>query len=1602
MPNRKLSGAEVNGTDSANTTVGHDRGASPDDVEREDDAGDHHQEDEQPVARSTSDSGEPLGAGITATTQGVPILTSTSPTVGEGAASRDGREVIILEHSKRTLPLDKEDVQEGINDNGADKVAMDSSPRPRSPKWGMPRMPGLKNTFNVTLGRATNLITKGGPTSNDVSEEMPPQTENVQVVNELQSIFEDEPEPQVTHGKPPPENKDKKQTSRSAMQGIQSMKASLRAKLRGVSSSEKLFAENENRQNGEGERTEAVESHHEECSSVGSDTPPVLSRSESAESNGATKKLDTPGFSEEQPIQENQQDPSSNDTNVPMASSTDGDVSVERRYSSPLKSLLQDATGHEHESVEEKQDDQGNIKGYEVGTDTIGDENTSESGHAKGPVAQAVSALDTAISAARLKSKLSSPSLASALKGFGWNRAKKEAVAGVPSPPSPSTGSPVDIIPSTGSAGEEEATAPTTHEHTDGAGTDDPNKLASTVQVAVFRASNLSERLGTKFGRQKKKSTLDRFVRLKLCDVSASTPTVQGQGTECRWGTKQEGYLLEIVVPPGNIPDAGVGSSKILIEVWNKAREEQGKDVLMGKTEILLAEWLGKKGWATLDPKRSQGGRVKLRVALKPGRNFNDSHYVAMQDDSGASDSEERRPVHVEVNPTSPGPDATNTLQQMEEEQQQGETAGKPTVPITEGGDDNSDRLPLVVGSFSNEDQEDDSTVSVDKTLGEQKMAATLYVGASDGEMVQEIDTGNSVVQQDGGAALSASQHLVQACVAPAANAKSSEEEEVSSAVPEKAPNGSSSNALDGLSTLESHATETEVNRREDVLQNAPVRQDEFITAPHNEVLGEQETEPRGTHMDSLPIMPAAMELHANGHTPGAGDSADVYVVNKDRNAHFSSKARDTLVALDMGGGPTTDSDVAATTATSDRRPGHTTNENSAALTIRPRETLESSGYGSYALRQTEPATHEQRDSDENSHEQDPRQETDTKPRRNTEELQSNGEGTTSEMLATLLRETPSIQMESAPPGGAQLQYHASIGSNRARKRIERAREINRRRRAVMFSSEPDRDRRSAPCGHQKVKSVQVPAAIAIQSAFRGWIARRRLRLWQRLVVRIQAAYRGHTKRREFVALTVRARRAKGEEERARARRSRMACITQELKLLLKTPAEHCLRIDELRAEASARHIQRVWRCHSRKYSCPGIECSVRDGARPTGLGKPFFTAPEISSRSDHIPTSDITLEALGRRVASRQRAKEHLRDTERQLRSSGMANKTVQDRAWQLTAAFNQSHTDRRSAGKRRITRLANFRKLQDQLLRPPKLTSTGMYCVSAKHREGSQRHQMMMDTAVDKSWNETEDPAQRDRAQRAHTLALAAAKDRGIKPWATSLPSDVGGYDDLLDIRRLVPAWPTQTVGGRGALDFVDGFIRNQHTKGESGSSTGDRKFDSDEASLWWYVYSTNGAQTSGVQQEQDGVFAELLERAKTTLKHRKEHAERDEQQHQLLVARKRQLIIDKIIHRRKVASCPSLSSLKQRVTLAQRRAAETIQALIRGYLGRKQSSFLRAEARVFGAVQALLNELRQPELEAEDTTRPLQTLGVILADHAIPTCRKESLAAACTTHE
>ncbi|CAM9917919.1 unnamed protein product, partial [Scytosiphon promiscuus] len=291
---------------------------------------------------------------------------------------------------------------------------------------------------------------------------------------------------------------------------------------------------------------------------------------------------------------------------------------------------------------------------------------------------------------------------------------------------------------------------------------------------------------------------------------------------------------------------------------------------------------------------------------------------------------------------------------------------------------------------------------------------------------------------------------------------------------------------------------------------------------------------------------------------------------------------------------------------------------------------------------------------------------------------------------------------------------------------------------------------------------------------------------------------------------------------------------------------------------------------------------------------------------------------------------------------------------ASQLTAAFHQTRIHRRLAAKRRSERLARFRKVQDELLRPTKLCRldrTGACEDNFEMAEPGHSQAPCLDEVACRNLNLAEEQTRRDRVRRAHDLALAAAKSR--KCWTVSLPPDIG-YDELIDIRHVRPSWPTFSVRGRAPLEFVDGFVRN-HNKhvGKIGGSPGDHQLHSDEASLWWYVHSAAGIHRTGLLQ-QDRVFAHLLERAKATSTRRKEHAERGERQHQSYVSRKRRTAIDEVIHQQQVASCQNLSYTRKRVTQEQRSAATLIQSYIRRFLGRKQALLLRTETKIFGALQ------------------------------------------------
>lgn len=82
-------------------------------------------------------------------------------------------------------------------------------------------------------------------------------------------------------------------------------------------------------------------------------------------------------------------------------------------------------------------------------------------------------------------------------------------------------------------------------------------------------------------------------------------------------------------------------------------------------------------------------------------------------------------------------------------------------------------------------------------------------------------------------------------------------------------------------------------------------------------------------------------------------------------------------------------------------------------------------------------------------------------------------------------------------------------------------------------------------------------------------------------------------------------------------------------------------------------------------------------------------------------------------------------------------------------------------------------------------------------------------------------------------------------------------------------------------------------------------------------------------------------------------------------------RPILIFQVIHRHQIANCPRLLSVRRRVTAAQLRAAVTIQAYIRGFLERKTVAVLRAEMRVFGALQ--VRRQRDIQVSAARCSKP-----------------------------
>lgn len=99
---------------------------------------------------------------------------------------------------------------------------------------------------------------------------------------------------------------------------------------------------------------------------------------------------------------------------------------------------------------------------------------------------------------------------------------------------------------------------------------------------------------------------------------------------------------------------------------------------------------------------------------------------------------------------------------------------------------------------------------------------------------------------------------------------------------------------------------------------------------------------------------------------------------------------------------------------------------------------------------------------------------------------------------------------------------------------------------------------------------------------------------------------------------------------------------------------------------------------------------------------------------------------------------------------------------ASRLTAALRKSESQRINDAERRNRRVQNFRKLQDQLLHPPRLDGSRRRCVATDTSGGLQREDSPRDSSAatgSKSWDLLENPGQQDRALKTHALAATAA---------------------------------------------------------------------------------------------------------------------------------------------------------------------------------------------------------------------------------------------------
>lgn len=1036
-----------------------------------------------------------------------------------------------------TTPLGADDKHDAGVSAQARPIELSVQRSPTSTKWGRPRL-DLKNVLLTTgLRRASNQKTKQPQTAmtnqtNGGAEDVSPQKSNLpedgnETVNERGGRVTCEKNPDsehVTHAH---------QLNHNAKQGLQLMKDSFQARLHKARSSgkgrEKDRRGETDEVKGTGVRDEG--SLNEGVSALASGNLTHMH----SDSSDVAWKGDRRGTSEAQTEGE------ANRERVETGSGASSEDHAERRRSShpsPLRSLLQDAPrdedaseGEVHErddKVTKNEKDHASDEsggGVAVRRNSAGDEHMSSPSEL---VAQRASPLDAIIAvkaaASRLKSTWSSPNFTSTLKGFRRNKPKEDAVADVGS----SSDSADAVSPTSLSDADHGGIPAKCHASGYAFGSNLPPDLIA-VQVTILRASLPEGLANKKFGGTQKHRA---FVRVTICDVSASTSAVQAAGRECRWNSKGEGEIVDIPLPSAKLPE--FEASALVLEVWTLVSEELEKGMVVGKTDVLVSDWLGKKGWAQLDGKQHQGGRVKLSVALKdPAVNVHVSDKVAVTNcdvhgEKGSQAGEETSFTDAHPNAVITSTADVCTSRRMEEAPLQSEVNTNRVGYVIRQDTQEAEDVYSTEGGKFGVPRVDDKSFSIKSqhstSPGQNPSRAPVRVEERDIEATHKAanhaDFSADATKAECARETNVRSPLLQQQVVRVRHPHVDEQELlIAESTNEKTPPTTFSGASEDGSSEKNYDEGPEMEATRDTCV------DLARSSSSGESHAASPSKYPETNIESPPASHEAIDSHERTTQVSrqaiglALPNAEERSASKDDNIPtFDTPNAPDLDVLGRRtcGGTATALDAAAVECARGQRAAHMTKMASSEAEIEatsPRERPErSEPSGTMFIARGRGVQGGKRGA-------------------STRRVQK--------MATEATAKAPEAQISDVDDRIAQAET--------IKKRIDRAREILRRRREVAC-----RNRRYAPVDPQNTNSVaavpptvQIRAATTIQGAFRGRTARRRLRLYQRSVVKIQTAYRGHMERKAYMLRVERARRAKAEERRARARRSRIIVVTQ-------------------------------------------------------------------------------------------------------------------------------------------------------------------------------------------------------------------------------------------------------------------------------------------------------------------------------------------------------------------------------------------------------------------------------------------------------------------------